>query len=1042
VAAVGGCGAVSVIAGTFRGVRRRAGVSFGILLVATVAAAAAATGPAYDAAARASILQDNLQDQPPIERTVEVTGSGPVAGLADILNAQVNTVLATQLGGAAVVRRLFQPPVESAFAQVNVGSQLAALTWRTDACTHLRLITGSCPQAAGQVLVSASFAGLSHLRPGDTVVTSGAGRLTVTGEYAVPSGQQLMSAYWLDAACNDFAYEHSCTVNSARNSSPPSWDAMFTSAATFAGAQASLQGQVAVLDVLAPDGVRSSDLGTLTAAVNELLTDPSLQSMNASMVSSIPQLTGQITAAWGTLDVPVFLITCQVLLLAWLLLFLIATDAADARAAEVALAKLRGHGRLRTIAFGLSEPVLLLAAAFPAGVLAGWAGTAGLSRILLRPGTHAGLPILAIGAAAAATLGGFVAAVLAARRALARPVTEQWQHTARGGTDRGWVLDAVLLTGAVAGLAELIIGGNVTSAKSGSLGLLVPGLLGLAAAVITSRLLPAVCRLAFPVTRRRGGTGLFLAVRHIARRPGGTRTTIVLTAAFALATFAVAAFTVEQRNVDRVATAQTGAAAVLTVTAPPAHDLGTIVDRIDPGGNQAAAVDRYAGGASNGSVLLAVQPQRFVRVAQWQSGFLDRPPESLGAALDPPAAPAVTLPAGSGAVRVQVTGQTGIPPGTDLTVWVVAQGSSSGGQQPVNLGVIHDGWLSAALTQCPCQVTMVSIDTPTVVPGQTKGSVTLSGLAARNGATWVPVPALASADGWAAGAEAPSGCGSTTGQLQAGSGGLSWSFRSGGACSPALHRQDIPDPLPALVSSQLTGGLQDIATGGLDGRLLNTQPIALAAAVPGAPATGIVVDRTYAQREANYINDSLVAEQVWVAPGSLATIRAKLVAAGVTIDSLATTADAKATLIRQGPALASVLFLAAAVAAALLAAGAAVLGLYQAGRRRRYEYAALAAGRVPRRSLTSSVLIEQATVLGFGAVTGIAAGIASAALVLRNLPEFLAPPSAPSLLFAPPVTQVVIWLVITVMLLAIPATVAAVALIRSARPELLREAAP
>ena len=73
---------MSLVTGTFRGVRRRAGVSLGILLVATVAAAAAAAGPTYDAAARASILQDNLHDQSPILRTVEADTSGPVAGLA------------------------------------------------------------------------------------------------------------------------------------------------------------------------------------------------------------------------------------------------------------------------------------------------------------------------------------------------------------------------------------------------------------------------------------------------------------------------------------------------------------------------------------------------------------------------------------------------------------------------------------------------------------------------------------------------------------------------------------------------------------------------------------------------------------------------------------------------------------------------------------------------------------------------------------------------------------------------------------------------
>ena len=81
-------------------------------------------------------------------------------------------------------------------------------------------------------------------------------------------------------------------------------------------------------------------------------------------------------------------------------------------------------------------------------------------------------------------------------------------------------------------------------------------------------------------------------------------------------------------------------------------------------------------------------------------------------------------------------------------------------------------------------------------------------------------------------------------------------------------------------------------------------------------------------------------------------------------------------------------------------------------------------------------------VLGFGAATGVAAGIGSAVLVLRNLPVFLAPPTAPSLLFVPSATQVLIPLAVTVALLAVAVAAATVRLIRSARPELLREAPP
>ncbi|MGH3121533.1 MAG: hypothetical protein ACRDND_11000, partial [Streptosporangiaceae bacterium] len=235
---------MSLVAGTVRGAWRRAGVSLGILLVATVASAAAAAGPAYDAAARASILQDNLRDPSSIARAAEVDSSGPVVGLADTLNSQVTSILAGHLGGPATVARLFQPPVETILAQVSTGGHVSPLTWRTDACAHLRLTAGSCPREARQVLVSTSYARLGHLRPGDTIATaSGYGRLTVTGEYAVPSGPQLTTAYWLVGSCDDFPFEDPCTVKPP----PPPWDALFTSAATFANAPPGEQGSASVL---------------------------------------------------------------------------------------------------------------------------------------------------------------------------------------------------------------------------------------------------------------------------------------------------------------------------------------------------------------------------------------------------------------------------------------------------------------------------------------------------------------------------------------------------------------------------------------------------------------------------------------------------------------------------------------------------------------------------------------------------------------------------------------------------------------------------
>ena len=121
------------------------------------------------------------------------------------------------------------------------------------------------------------------------------------------------------------------------------------------------------------------------------------------MITGIPATLQAVQASWRSVEIPVVLITAQLLVACLLLLFLSVTDAIDARGHEVSLAKLRGRGGWRTIVFGMSEPVLLLAVALPAGVLIGWAATAALCRVLLRPGTAVVLPPLAWATALLAT---------------------------------------------------------------------------------------------------------------------------------------------------------------------------------------------------------------------------------------------------------------------------------------------------------------------------------------------------------------------------------------------------------------------------------------------------------------------------------------------------------------------------------------------------------------------------------------------------------------------------------------------------------------
>ncbi len=1022
-----------------RGLLHRAGISLNILLVAVVAVAAVTIGPAYFAAAQSSVVQDTVGAAAAPGRGVEISQSGPVDAVDGLVNV-AGARLAHFLGGRATLTRLFAAPVTAAETTAQVNSQTVPLVYRSGVCGHLRFTSGHCPSAARQVAVSTSTARLMHWHTGQSIPVPTWGHLVITGQYQVTvSGAA--ARYWFEAGSRYFPYE----TASGPNVSGHPYDAMFTPLATMQVVPGALQGTDYADYSLIPAHLTGPDVARVQAAVTGLILDPTLTQNQAATTTSLPSTLGTIRASWRAIEVPVVLITAQLLLLAWLLLFLIVADAAEARGPEVALAKMRGRGRWRSLTFSLGEPVILLAVALPAGVLAGWAITAGLAHILLRPGTPVELPATSWLAAAVATVGGLAAVAATARRTLSRSVVDQWQRAGRQAAQRGWVLDAILITAAVAGLVELRVSGQIGSARRGVLGLLLPGLLGVAVAVVASRLLIVACRAGFRSTARRGRIGPFLALRHVARRPGGMRTTIVLATAFALAGFAAGIWTVTVANIRAVADARAGAATVLSVTPPAGHDLAVIVDRIDPGGRQAMAVDEYtnSSGSGAGQVLLAVDPQRFARIASWRPDWAGgRPLRSLTAGLDPPAPPPVVLRGGQ--VRVRFTGTAIRPAGGTLVLDVYEQGVGAVGQTPVYLGPASGSRTATAqLTGCPCLLADLTVSAPSpsgavISPRPVTGSVTVAAIDVRTGhGQWAPAgTGLTAPRRWRSGG---AGGGSS---FRPGSAGLVWSFKTHPGVNPSAVLVDRPYPLPALVASGLRPGTARVLqVDGLDGTPVSITPAAQAAAIPGAPANGVVVDRTYAVRAAGG-TPAYSSEQVWLAPGALARVAPALRAAGVRIQGTVSAANLRAQSIRQGPALATVLFLADAAAAAALAAGAAITGLYASGRRRRHEYAALLASRVPRRSIRASLLAEQAIVLGFGVVIGLGAGIAATVLAVRSVPEFITQPPAPPLSYLPPLGGLALLLAAALAVLVVAAVAASMLLVRSVRPDLLREAEP
>src|SRR5262249_41393844 len=221
---------------------------------------------------------------------------------------------------------------------------------------------------------------------------------------------------------------------------------------------------------------------------------------------------------------------------------------------------------------------------------------------------------------------------------------------------------------------------------------------------------------------------------------------------------------------------------------PPGRDLGTVVDRVDPGGRRAAAVTRYTSltSGSAGLSVLGVQPQRFARVAYWNHSFTTAPLPSLAAALAPPAPPPVTL--NGDAVRVTVRVRSLVPARAELAADVVV---------PTRRGRLAAGGavpLTGRRAGSPCPPHAPTIN---LAPGQaapaTAGHLVLPRLQVHRGTGWAAVDAgLTGASRWRRGlADHPPDV------ISPAAGGLGWSFVTPGRQSPAIVVADRPAVLPA-----------------------------------------------------------------------------------------------------------------------------------------------------------------------------------------------------------------------------------------------------
>jgi len=1013
----------------------RRGVSLAVLLVATVTTAAAAAGPLYLRAGSESVLRDGLSSP-----TLDVTG------LDVVLTGGASTAVIDQLTAtvaAAGVPKAYPRQIRSLQMSLDIhappgrNDSQTRMMWREGACAHLHLVAGHCPVGPREVLLSVRAQRTTGRHVGQPLSDcpappgffqscrsrSGGGPLVVSGVYLLPGSDP----FWFD--------QPYFGARLALGDGPDALDTSFVDRPALEGS-AELEAEVQL--PLNPTRVRlngEARLRSQLAGFRAVLTGRAEQ---PELLTGLPKVLDRADLDRYDLSRSVLVVTLQLVALAFVVLRLVVADAGEARGAEVALAKLRGYRAGPTLALGLLEPLLLLLIALPLGLLVADAAIHLLSATVLVPGTPVVVRLASVLSAAGAFAGGLLAAVLAGRRVLTRPVLEQWRRTGevRPGRAAAAVEGAVGLVAATALVVLVSTGGLRGGSRGGAVPLLVPLLLVVVVAVLGVRVLPALCDALVLRTRGSPRLGIFLAVRTVARRPAGLRLAVLLAVAVGLATFAVDGSLVSEGNRGERAATDVGAPSVLVVRTDGSADLRQLVREVDPQGRWAMAAERWLPFGGLRGTVLAVDSAALPHVAHWRADFADQPLDQVAAGIGRASPPAIRLTGQEIGLAVTVVSPPALP--TELQA-LVTRGSN---QVRVPLGALQPGTrrYTAQLSGCSkgCTLTAVVLARSGASAGHDLGAtLRLTGVLQRSAGSWRPVPVdLAVGGGWH---QEPT-LATATSTVRATTGAVDWRFAVGGEASAVLLRSTLAWPLHVAPGRNV---FEDPARPSLSNFTGPPLPVSVEPSVRVVPQQGrtaTLVDLD-AARQALPRFEEFAEQQVWLSGRAPADAAARLQAAGLQVVQTRTTAARRALLDRTAPALGLELFAYAGVLAALLAAAATAVALYLSGRRRAFEMAAMLAVGVPRRSLLAATVAEQLLVLGTALALGVVGGLAAATLVLPAVPE-LPDPGPPDLHYAPHVGGLVLFLLVLAAVVLTTAVGAAVGLLRQARPAVLREAAP
>lgn len=1012
-----------------RGLRSRALLSAGSLVLIALAVGATVLGPMFQEASIRSYTVTRVQDAPAPQTALSwqarpKRSERPLAEVVAAATAQVRAVSPAPYT-APEVTYLSGPLVRLPDRAVV---RLAA---RDDACSILE-VEGRCPERAGEVLVNA--ADLFTQQIGDPI------ELPVIGE------QVIVGVYQTPTTTDDWLLPGRLASSPQTQSSPYRAAPYLVTPEVFDGLPAPIQ--VALLDTrlsLATDVTDDEfdnlvdDVETLTTARFALEGGGVL--VGDSEVNSLRDVLDDVRAQRAAARTAVAPAVVSLILVALAMILRLLGAAAELRVPELALASLRGVGQRRSWVLGLSEPWLLVLLGTPLGGVAGWLAARALARSGLRQGIALPVPLSSVVGALLVAVAIAGVAVLAVwqvqRETLGARLTgvRRPGHASRGGL----LVELVLVVLAAALLVSRVLAGSTAGTTGSGLGvtdLLLPVVVAVAAGLLVTRATTAAT--AWWTRRGTGGPiSLFVATRAISRRTQGTLVMLPVTAAIAVSVFAVGVDGVARDWRASVAATETPADVVYAspLTAQETLDLSRSVD---PEGWSVMAAARVN---LPGGPVVALDATRLGRVGSWSEQWLDGRTATQAADL---LVPAGTPPVLTGrSVSLTLTNET--REATDLTVQLDVRVPGVGDDR-IYVGPFPAG-TTTAQTQVPectagCELHGLAVG-GTVGSGiALHGRVVLADLSVDEEGM---AAGLATATWLVGNPRQAAGTSDTvpvvTGLME--DGGLALDVDTGTGTGVAeLTSTATIGPVAVIVgrdAGETITAADGVPSINATGVLLPVEVAGRSESTPLIGPRGVLVDLP-ALLDRTDLSPALIEPYLFVRADAPAAVTGALSDAGLTVFARAD--DTRTEL--EGSAYAQALRLYRAVAAAILlmALGGLLVSAATQLPARRRDAASLRVVGVPRRTIGLAAFWESAVVLVAAGVAGLGAGLLAETLLLRSLTLGVTDdPTVPRVVAAVDVPLVAVFALAVGLVLLAVSVATSVAVVTQARAATLRESA-